>query len=390
MTGVTAALLGAVIWLFINMKGLDFARKKRIESHELWMSLSFMFSFSTVWIRPVFMGMKAMSHKSTKECLASIVYLIPLVAIIFNLICRWFETKRNEYIEAISSSPLLQQNNSDNNQNTDSNESVIRVNEDFKRLHVFKTNGFIECTLHEIEQLDGSMYLVRLKLPHDISKLIIPPGRHCALRAMIPGSTFYTSRNYTPICTAGREAEGFIDFGIKSLPGGTLSSWLTDKSSIGSPVLLFGPEGSFKLTSIRHQNLFLIAGGSGITPMLTLIHEAMQAHIRKSEVIDSIQLLYFSKDGFAFREELEKLSSLDPGFFTINFIAGRRFSTSDIQSAADCSRDGSLSESLLMSSNSTTTAIVCGPPQMLLHCSRVLQSAGIKKSRIALLGWDDQ
>ncbi len=63
---------------------------------------------------------------------------------------------------------------------------------------------------------------------------------------------------------------------VKRVPGGQLSNWLNDHLKSGDILEVSSPAGAFTLRP-GERPVVLIAGGSGITPILSLAQEAMKA-----------------------------------------------------------------------------------------------------------------
>lgn len=69
-----------------------------------------------------------------------------------------------------------------------------------------------------------------------------------------------------------------LDFLVKKKPGGGASEWLFSGKAEGRTVELFGPLGSATFFPSLAKNLLLIAGGSGIAGMMSILSRACQEH----------------------------------------------------------------------------------------------------------------
>lgn len=65
-------------------------------------------------------------------------------------------------------------------------------------------------------------------------------------------------------------------FTVKMMPGGSVSTWLRAQDRAGTPVKLFGPMGKAHLRD-DDRDLVLIAGGSGLAPMLSILAEGSRS-----------------------------------------------------------------------------------------------------------------
>jgi ferredoxin-NADP reductase len=99
---------------------------------------------------------------------------------------------------------------------------------------------------------------------------------------------------------------------VKKVDQGKVSSWLSDHAQIGD-VLEFGQPYGDMLLPEQAQPMLLLAAGSGITPMLSLL-KALSKTDRMAQA--PIQLLYWVKEyaDVAFKARFEKLAEQYPNF----------------------------------------------------------------------------
>lgn len=89
---------------------------------------------------------------------------------------------------------------------------------------------------------------------------------------------------------------------VKRVDGGRISNWINDNLKAGDTVKVMAPGGHFVLGA-READLLLFAGGSGITPVISILKTALASTSR------SVRLLYANRDeaSIIFRAELEDL-----------------------------------------------------------------------------------
>ena len=99
---------------------------------------------------------------------------------------------------------------------------------------------------------------------------------------------------------------------VKKVDQGLVSSWLVEQSQVGDIVYLGQPYGDMQ-QHIQTPNLLLLAAGSGITPMLSLIESLSQA---KQFSTGSVQLMYWVKTqaDAAYAEYLKETAENFPQF----------------------------------------------------------------------------
>jgi ferredoxin-NADP reductase len=94
-------------------------------------------------------------------------------------------------------------------------------------------------------------------------------------------------------------------------------------AKIGDKIQALYPCGDFNVTlnGAKATNYLMIAGGSGITPLYSMIRS-----ILATERDSHITLLYAneSKKSIIFHQEINKLSSVHANFEVIHFISGQK------------------------------------------------------------------
>ena len=156
---------------------------------------------------------------------------------------------------------------------------------------------------------DGSY---RFKLPTAKSVLGLPTGQHVSVAATLPGQPRQTQRSYTPI-TSDEENHGYFDLMVKSYEQGLLSKHMASLQ-IGQTLKFQGPKGAMKYSPNMVRRLGMIAGGTGITPMLQII-KAIHRSRPKFGGNDTTQVdLIFAnvnKDDILLKEDLDTLAKED-------------------------------------------------------------------------------
>ena len=128
-------------------------------------------------------------------------------------------------------------------------------------------------------------------------------GQHLTVRADIDGEE--VRRNYS-LCVAPHENEWRV--AIKQIAGGAFSSWANRAVKAGDMLDVMPPHGSFTWTfdPARSANYVGFAGGSGITPVLSLLKTALAV-----EPDSDFTLLYGNRasNSVMFLEELAALKN---------------------------------------------------------------------------------
>lgn len=90
---------------------------------------------------------------------------------------------------------------------------------------------------------------------------------------------------------------------VKRVSGGLVSNWLNDQLKAGDTLRVLGPSGNFTVTpdAAMARNLLLVAGGSGITPLMSITRTLLEC-----EPLTRIHLFYGNRglDDIIFRDAL--------------------------------------------------------------------------------------
>lgn len=220
----------------------------------------------------------------------------------------------------------------------------------------------------------------RFGLPTSDHIMGLPIGQHIHLIADINGENVI--RAYTPV--SSDEDKGYVDLVIKvyaknvhpKFPNGGKMSQFVDALKIGDTIAFRGPTGKLKYTSdgefcirrpnktpvnIKAEYINMIAGGTGITPMLQLVREILT---RANELHLKIALLFAnqSEKDILLRDELDELAAQFPDNFKVWYTvdtASDKWTYSTGFVNADMIRDH------LYPPSKNTVVLMCGPPPMI-------------------------
>jgi cytochrome-b5 reductase len=154
---------------------------------------------------------------------------------------------------------------------------------------VLSAEAFRDFPLVEKIKVSPNTALYRFGLPDPEDTLGLPPGQHLSVSAEIDGKTI--TRSYTP--TTGNDDLGHFDLVVKvSFSGrpnnviwlrarwvqtyekGNISKYLS-QIKISDSIKVKGPKGNFIFRPDLAKEFGLIAGGTGITPMLQVVRYSL-------------------------------------------------------------------------------------------------------------------
>jgi 3-ketosteroid 9alpha-monooxygenase subunit B len=142
----------------------------------------------------------------------------------------------------------------------------------------------------------------------------------------IPWSGMQLRRCYS--LASAPETDGWHKVTVKRVPDGRISNWFNEELSVGSVIRVQPPEGRFVLKEKEKERpIALFGGGSGITPVISLLKSALVTTPRR------VKLVYANRDerSVIFRDELALLCRAFPGRLEVehHLDSERSFMTAD-------------------------------------------------------------
>lgn len=144
----------------------------------------------------------------------------------------------------------------------------------------------------------------------------LPIGQHMSIAAtlQVDGQPKEVVRSYTPI--SSDENPGYFDLLIKSYPTGNISKHMASLK-IGQPLKVRGPKGAMVYTPGLVKHFGMIAGGTGITPMLQIIRAIVRGRPRSGgNDTTAVDLIFanVNKEDILLKEDLDALAAEDDQF----------------------------------------------------------------------------
>lgn len=203
------------------------------------------------------------------------------------------------------------------------------------------------------------------------------PGQYVNLFVDVDG--VLTSRPYSISSAPGSaETEATLDLTVRDKPGGFVAPFLLNEVEVGDEFETTGPSGSFYHEPlIDGEDLVFLAGGSGITPFMSIIRDAFGSDEDPPSL--RIHLLYGSRvpDDVIFGAELAALAERHPGLRYSPILSepppGYEGLTGFLDAAAIRRQVGDLSGK---------TVYVCGPNVMYGFCVEALTELGVPPYKI--------
>ena len=171
------------------------------------------------------------------------------------------------------------------------------------------------------------------------------------------------------------QMDGRVELSVERLPGGEVSPYLTQDLAIGDLLELRGPIGGwFVWRESQAEPIQLVAGGSGIVPLMAMIRSRVATRSAAS-----FRLLYSVRnpDSVWYRDELQALSTDGIG---VTIVYTR---TSPPNARRPPGRiDATLLAETSWPPSVSPTCYVCGPTSFVEHVAALLTASGHGRERI--------
>ena len=169
---------------------------------------------------------------------------------------------------------------------------------------------------------------------------------------------------------------GSFELAIKKLPTGAPAIYLHERAGEGEVFTVRGGSGDFCLEPGWQGPLAFIAGGIGITPIVSMLRYLDQTGDHRERL-----LLYSaaSPEELAFRREIEDMAARDPGFRAVFTVTRSQWD----------GRTGRIDRDLLLSQLPAGESLcyLCGPPSFQDDLSAALAEIGVPASRVKWERW---
>ncbi len=237
---------------------------------------------------------------------------------------------------------------------------------------------FHALRVERIEPDTAEAVIVSFAVPEPLRQVFgFTQGQYLTLRHQIDGQDL--RRSYS-IC-AGVD-DGELRVGVRKVQGGTFSNWINTSLRPGDSLEVMAPQGRFFVPiAPQARRLHLgIAGGSGITPILSIMKTVLARETRSS-----FCLLYANRrlQSTMFKEELEDLKNRYLSRLAIHHVFSDEPSESDLHSGLmDRHKLGAFFARGAVSADRLDHAYICGPYQMNDEAEAALLAAGVDGGRI--------
>ena len=248
-------------------------------------------------------------------------------------------------------------------------------------VYIPPTPRFHPLTVAGVERATADAIAVRFAVPaHLRDDYRFIQGQFLTLKGQFEGEEL--RRSYSICCAVSDfAARGELTVGIKAIPGGRFSNWANSVLKPGDTVEVMTPDGRFHtpLDESHAKHYVAFAGGSGITPVLSLIKTTLEAEPRSRYT-----LVYGNRNigAIMFGEELEALKNRYLGRFAmIHVLSDEPQEVALFNGLLDAGKCAQLLDTLIAPAG-IDEAFICGPAPMMDAAEAALLAAGVAKEKI--------
>ena len=188
------------------------------------------------------------------------------------------------------------------------------INTKAKELHP-DCQELVVCKVIDHDEAGAKTFV--LKRPDGKPVAYFRAGQYLSLKMQI-GTSFIT-RPYSISSSPKLALEGKYCITVKTNPGGFAADYMLENLHLGNKIVVSDPQGQFYYEDLRDgYNILALAGGSGITPFLSMAR-AIRDGIEKF----NLTILFGSRteDSILFKEELCEISKVCPKVKVVHVLS---------------------------------------------------------------------
>ena len=176
----------------------------------------------------------------------------------------------------------------------------------------------LEWQLAEVREIVAETPRVKSVLLHLNSWRGHLPGQHVDIR-LTGDDGYQAQRSYS---IASPPEDELLTLTVELVDDGEVSPYLVDDLRIGDRFELRGPIGGYFVWTVATRGpLWLLAGGSGIAPLMAMLRHRARRKVRAPAL-----LLYSSRslEDVIYREELDAMARRDPDLRVVNTLTRKQ------------------------------------------------------------------
>lgn len=239
--------------------------------------------------------------------------------------------------------------------------------------------NFHKLKIQDLTRPTEESIKLTFNVPEELtSEFAYKQGQHITLRKIIHAKE--VRRSYS-ICSC--PLDGKLSVAIKRVGGGQFSNFAGGHLKVGDELEVMPPTGGFNtpLDSDNEKLYVAFAGGSGITPVISIIETTLRTE-PKSRFI----LFYANREtkSIIFNEELEALKNEHMSTFSVHHILENERQEAELfNGRVDAKKIATFACTCFLPKD-VNEVFICGPEPMMLAVKDALTGLGVNESKIHL------
>lgn len=235
-----------------------------------------------------------------------------------------------------------------------------------------------EVVIHPARILRAEV-VAKESLTHDVRHLVLKPNRGWSFSPGQYANLQFTPDHIRPYSMAGLCDEELIDFHIRLVPGGRVTSYIENDLKVGDRVRVSGPLGTAYLRQKHEGPIICVAGGTGLAPVLSIMRGI--SSLRMENQVHVYFGVRTEEDvyGLAWLEELQ---AQNPNMH-INVVV-QLGSTKSVNSSSLSYRQGLVTDAVVedWADLKGWRGYLCGSPPMVEAATLLLRRRGVQQEHV--------
>jgi len=233
-------------------------------------------------------------------------------------------------------------------------------------LHIF------DAQIAAITPATPSIHALRLAIPDPAFRFL--PGQWVDLSIEVDGVTHTSGYSIT----SSPLHQGEIELAIKASARHPVARWVHERATVGDRVRVSQGQGPFVYVPEMSDNVVLIGGGVGVTPLLSIFR-----HVRDANLPTQVHLVYSVSDSreILFRDELDAAARTHDNLHVSITVTRHDAHWHGLTGRIDPVKLHALDVP------DDTLYYLCGPKGMVEDMSTLLHDLGVPMNRIIFEKW---
>ncbi len=117
-------------------------------------------------------------------------------------------------------------------------------------------------------------------LTHDIKRIRLKPSKPLSFSPGQYAQISFSSNLSRPYSMAGLPSDEELEYHVRLVPGGRVSTFICNELAIGQSLKVSGPMGTAYLRERHEGPMLCVAGGTGLAPILSILRGVERAELR--------------------------------------------------------------------------------------------------------------